>query len=138
VVNQQFQFAVHILILLARTGELLDSKAIAISLNTNPVVVRRVLLALRRASLIETCTGRCGGARLVKTANRISLLDVYDAIQLQPAIRVHRRRVARPCSVSCNMRRVLTSVSNRAEAGIRRELRHILLSKVANEIACGG
>ena len=39
-------------------GEVIGSQTLAASVNTNPVVVRRLLLALRRAGLIETFTGK--------------------------------------------------------------------------------
>ncbi len=63
-VNQQFTFAVHIMTALACAPGLMDSQTLAASVNTNPVVVRRLLLALRRAGLIETQAGKNGGARL--------------------------------------------------------------------------
>ena len=57
-VNQQFTFAVHIMTALACAPGLMDSQTLAASVNTNPVVVRRLLLALRRAGLIETQAGQ--------------------------------------------------------------------------------
>ena len=67
-VNQQFTFAVHIMTALAFSPEeVIGSQTLAASVNTNPVVVRRLLLALRRARLIETFTGKHGGARLRKS-----------------------------------------------------------------------
>ena len=51
-------------------GEVIGSQTLAASVNTNPVVVRRLLLALRRARLIETFTGKHGGARLRKSQTK--------------------------------------------------------------------
>jgi DNA-binding IscR family transcriptional regulator len=64
--------------------EVIGSQTLAASVNTNPVVVRRLLLALRRARLIETFTGKHGGARLRKRPNDISLADIYDAVESPP------------------------------------------------------
>ena len=133
-VNQQFQFAIHILLLLAHSDGLLDSSAIALSANTNPVVVRRLLLALRRAGLVVTISGCHGGAMLARPPHRISLLDVYDAIQLRPAICVQKRRVCSHCQVSRNIKPVLAAVSSQAERALRRELRRISIATMARRI----
>ena len=134
-VNQQFHFALHILIALAFRGDVMHSGALALSIRTNPVVVRRLLLALRRAKLVETHAGRHGGARLAKPAERISLLDVYDAIQSGPAICVQERRGNRLCPISCNMKYVLGKVSSRTERALRRELERVSVAKIARDIA---
>ena len=81
-VNQQFTFAVHIMTALAFSpGQVIGSRTLTASVNTNPVVVRRLLLALRRAGLIETFAGKHGGARLRKGAGDISLVDIYNAVE---------------------------------------------------------
>jgi len=135
VVNQQFHFALHIMTALALGGRILPSRALATSIRTNPVVVRRLLLALARADLVETHSGRHGGARLAKPAHRISLLDIYDAIQPRPAIGMHERRGNRHCPISCNMKYVLGEVSSRTERVLRRELECVSVAKIARDIA---
>ncbi|MCC7307577.1 MAG: Rrf2 family transcriptional regulator, partial [Acidobacteria bacterium] len=53
--NSQFAMAVHILALLALKGETnLKSDTIAHSVNTNPVVIRRILGQLANARLVES------------------------------------------------------------------------------------
>src|SRR5438034_917649 len=92
-------------------GEVIGSQRLAASVNTNPVVVRRLLLALRRARLIETFTGKHGGARLRKRPNDISLADIYDAVASPPVILVNERRALRQCHVSCNMKSIMSRVA---------------------------
>jgi Rrf2 family protein len=134
VVNQQFNFAVHILTVLAFSGGIVDSRTVATSVNTNPVVVRRLLLALRRAGLIETCTGKNGGAKLLKNAARISLLDIYNAVQPPPVISVNERKVFRKCPVSCSMKQLMTRVAEGAEQSMRAHLRGISLQQLLRRI----
>ncbi len=133
-VNQQFTFAVHILTVLAFAGGVVDSYTLAASVNTNPVVVRRLLLALRRARLIQTYAGKHGGAKLLKPPGRISLLDVYQAVQPRSIIAVNERKVARHCPVSCNMKRVMSSVAQGTDQVVKKHLRQITLQKVVRQI----
>jgi Rrf2 family protein len=129
VVNQQFTFAVHIMTVLAFSPEeVIGSQILAASVNTNPVVVRRLLLALRRARLIETFAGKHGGARLRKKPREISLMDVYDAVEPRPVIPVNERKAFRKCQVSCNMKSIMSRVAGSTEEAVRNHLRGITLA----------
>jgi len=134
-VNQQFTFAVHILTMLAfARDKIVDSQTLAASVNTNPVVVRRLLLALRRARLIETHAGKHGGAKLRKKPGQITLLDVYDAIEPRPVIAVNERKAFKHCAVSCNMKRIMSRVAGSADEAVRKHLAAITLTEVVRQI----
>jgi len=133
-VNQQFTFAVHIMTSLAFARGQLDSQALAASVNTNPVVVRRLLQALRRAGLVATCAGRHGGSRLRKSPARISLLDIYEAVSPRPVIAPNERKALKRCRVSCNMKRIMLSVAESAEIAVQKRLRRITLSQLVRQI----
>ncbi|HTJ85257.1 MAG TPA: Rrf2 family transcriptional regulator, partial [Polyangiaceae bacterium] len=81
----RFTLAVHILGMLAwverERGVSATSEELAKSINTNPVVVRRVLGDLRRAGLVDTKRGVGGGVTLAKTASQITLRNAYEAIE---------------------------------------------------------
>lgn len=62
-------------------GPLVTSDQIAGVLNTNPVVIRRVVRQLRDAGLVATVRGKTGGYKLDRSAADISLLDVFLAIE---------------------------------------------------------
>jgi Rrf2 family protein len=135
VVNQQFTFAVHIMTALAFSpGEVIGSQTLAASVNTNPVVVRRLLLALRRAGLIETFTGKHGGARLRKKPSEISLVDIYDAVEPRPVIPVNERKALRKCHVSCNMKSIMIGIAEGAEGAVRKHLRGITLAHLVRRV----
>ena len=134
-VNQQFTFAVHIMTALAFSpGEVIGSQTLAASVNTNPVVVRRLLLALRDAGLIETFTGQHGGAKLRKKPSRISLVDIYDAVEPRPVIPVNERRALRKCHVSCNMKSIMSIVAESTEQAVRKHLRGITLAQLVRKV----
>jgi Rrf2 family protein len=139
VVNQQFTFAVHIMTALAFSpGEVIGSQTLAASVNTNPVVVRRLLLALRRAGLIETFTGKHGGARLGTKPREISLVDIYDAVEPRPVIAVNERKALRKCRVSCNMKAIMSRVAESTEAAVRKHLRRITLAQLVRRVRSAG
>ncbi len=80
-VATRFAVAIHILLLLAcqrREGPA-TSHYIAASVNTNPVVVRRITGQLARAGLLRVRRGP-GGAELTRLPNAISLGDVWLAM----------------------------------------------------------
>ena len=83
--SQRFPVALHALAFLAHRGasgpaQAVSSAALAASMPTNPVVVRRVTATLARAGLIATRAGAAGGAWLSKPANEISLDQVLAAV----------------------------------------------------------
>ncbi len=134
-VNQQFTFAVHIMTALAFSpDEVMDSQRLGASVNTNPVVVRRLLLALRRAKLIETYAGKHGGARLRRKPERISLAEIYDAVESRPVIPVNERKALQHCHVSCNMKSIMGCVAASTERAVRKHLRGITLAQLVRRV----
>jgi len=80
---------VHALALLASDPErTVTSEEIAESIDTNPVVVRRILSSLQDAGLVSSQKGPTGGSRLAQTAKKISLADIYQAIEKKPVFQV--------------------------------------------------
>jgi DNA-binding IscR family transcriptional regulator len=81
-VATRFAVAVHILLLLAyhQAGGKVTSEVLARSVNTNPVVVRRITGQLARAGLLRVRRGP-GGAELARPAAEISLGDIWGAMR---------------------------------------------------------
>src|SRR5256885_13864121 len=72
--NSRLASAVHIMSFVAYAGdEGTTSEAIAKSLQTNPVVVRKILKLLEREGLVALRQGRQRGVGLRRAASRISL-----------------------------------------------------------------
>lgn len=93
IIATRFAVALHILLLLAESAEADTTSArLAISIGTNPVVVRRIAGLLVRAGLVSVQRGP-GGAALARPAEAITLSDVWRAVHgvAQPLLRVHAR-----------------------------------------------
>ncbi len=80
-ITSRFSIAVHTLLLIYffQRSRNVTSNFIASSVNTNPVVIRRILSNLKEAGLIEVLPGR-NGSKLIKNPNKISLLDIFKAV----------------------------------------------------------
>jgi DNA-binding IscR family transcriptional regulator len=78
-INSKFSVAVHTLLLIATYDEGLTSTVIAGSVNTNPVVIRRIIGQLQKSHLIAGQQGKAGYIFL-KKLDEISLLDIYYAV----------------------------------------------------------
>ena len=83
--SQKFPVAAHALAYLAHKGAstpgaAVSSAALAASMPTNPVVVRRVTAMLAKAGLIATRPGANGGSWLLKPAEEIGLDQVLAAV----------------------------------------------------------
>ncbi|HEV2146575.1 MAG TPA: Rrf2 family transcriptional regulator [Longimicrobiaceae bacterium] len=124
--------AVHVLAFLTwRREEAVSSQQIARSVNTNPVVVRRIVGALRRAGLVEVQPGAAGGARLARAPEEITLLEVYRSVEDgQPLFALHSQQPCRECGVGANIQAALTEVFSEAQAAMEAVLARVTVAEV--------
>lgn len=132
--NTHFSVAVHALTVLAVRGELTTSAFVAQSVNTNPVVVRRVLGTLVSAGLVRSVPGKHGGFELARAAKSIRLADVRAAVDDSDVIRIHANEPNPTCNVSCQIKDVLEQVRGGVESAVEAELEKTTLADVAREI----
>lgn len=80
-ISSRFTMAVHTLLCIDFFGktEKVTSDFIAGSVGTNPVIIRKLLIQLKAAGLIQVKRGT-GGTALEKPLSDISLYDVYHAV----------------------------------------------------------
>ena len=132
--NCQFSMAVHIAALLALAGdEPKTSAEIAHSIDTNPVVVRRIIADLARAGLVTARRGASGGSTLARPAEKITLHDLRAAVEAPEPFAIHNHP-STCCPVGRNIERVLSGVLGRAEAALVRELRRTTLADVVSDL----
>ncbi|EME71173.1 transcriptional regulator [Paramagnetospirillum caucaseum] len=137
--NCRFAVAVHITALLATMeGQPCTSEWIAGSVNTNPVVVRRLLSALAKAGLVRSTRGSAGGSVLARPADRISLLDIHRAVDEDEEPALHNQPPNPACPVGRNIQSVLVRVMERADAARDAVLSTTLLSEVVGALKVEG
>jgi Rrf2 family protein len=136
--NTQFSMAVHILTVLARAGEeSVKSEKIAASVNTNPVVIRRLLSQLGHANLVSSQTGANGGTRLAKPPSEIRLSEVYRAVNCGQVFALHNREPNKDCPVGKNIEAVLCCLQKAIDKGIDEKLSQYSLEDVFEMVKQG-
>jgi len=136
--SSRFAVAVHTLSLLAWAGdEPLKSEQIAASVNTNAVVIRRILCALSNAGLVTTQTGASGGSRLARLPAKITLLDVHRIVEERGAFALHRRRPDRCCPVGKSIEPALEEVLKEVNRAIERVLAGVTIEDILQKIRSG-
>ena len=134
--NCRFAFAVHVMSVLAlHLDEAMTSEQLAHSVNTNPVVIRRLLGELAEDGLVETQRGPGGGARLARPAEAITLLHIHRASsgEVTP-FGEHPNPPAQCCPVGRDIKRVLETVAERARLAVEREYEATTLAQVVAQI----
>jgi len=137
--NSRFAVAVHVLSLMAWSGEEpLKSEQVAESVNTNPVVIRRILKELAEAGLVVSQTGSLGGSRLANDPAKTTLLDVYQALEYGGVFSLHRQPPSRDCPVGVNIETVLGDVLLEVDSAVERVLQNITINDVVRRLKpCG-
>lgn len=136
----RFAMAVHVLTLLAyKEGDRVSSSYLAGSINTNPVIVRRLLLALQRAKLVDTAKGAGSGSRLNCSPKRIDMAQVYRAVEAAEAFKTPTRKPKADCPVGQCMKEELEKIFKSAENAMEQDLGKTTLADVIEVVkaSCG-
>ena len=134
-INSRFTIAVHILTVLAQAqGEPLKSDFVANSINTNPVVVRRLWSLLAKSDLIVSRTGARGGGMLARQAAEITLLEVLNAVENRCLFALHAHPPNQRCVIGKNIQLVLGDIFAEAQNEMEKVLARQTIADVATAI----
>lgn len=128
--------AVHCLVFIAQSAGRVrvTSTLLAQSTGCNPVVIRTVLSALKKAGILTVARGT-GGAALSKEPAAITLCDIYTALEpggLTNLIGIHPCQ-GRACPVAQNIGPVLRDAYGAVEDAIRRAMQSITLADLLDD-----
>jgi Rrf2 family protein len=106
----------HVLLHMAEHEGPSTSQALARAMQTNPVVVRRILGGLRERGFVQSEKGHGGGWVLARDLGEISLRDVHEAIGSPALLAVGNRSEASDCLVEQAVNAALADSFQEAEA----------------------
>ncbi len=135
-----FAIAMRALVVLVRFGpqEICSSGTIANDIHSHVTFLRRVLARLVKADLVEAYEGRSGGYRLARSAEKITLADVYRAVQTLEQEKTQNTGTTGcipSSSMSASLDGILSEIRKRAEMQLLEALTTYTLADVANRTA---
>ena len=136
-ITSRFTVAVHTLLVIYNFSATtkVTSDFIAASVQVNPVVIRRTLLSLKAAGMVDVKAGS-GGASIVKDLGDITLYDVYKAVDSMDGDMFHFHENPNPaCPVGRNIHAVLDSHLADAQAAMENELKNVTLLDLTKDLA---
>ncbi len=126
--STDFTKAIQICLFLnIKEGEFKSSTQLAESVDTNPVVVRRLLAKLKKNNIVNSIAGAQGGFLLAKTPEQISLWMIYKAVQEEQLFARHK--INNDCDISCNLELLVQGTFDEAELSMKPALEE---SNIAN------
>ncbi|MBO0478932.1 Rrf2 family transcriptional regulator [Vagococcus fluvialis] len=128
--STKLSVAVHILSLLdIEADNHLTSTQIAGSVNTNPVVIRRIMGQLKKANLIESYVGKKSN-KLSKLPSEITLLDVYLAVhEDELPFGIHQNTEIN-CVVGSQIQDVLETTYQKIQSEMMDSLKKVTLADI--------
>lgn len=136
--NNRLTLAVHTLVWIVmhsqESDELATSEQVAGSVNTNPVVIRRILGQLKAAGLVDSRRGVGAGWFLIKEPAEITLHEVYDAIEPGNLFALHATEPNQQCPVGRGIQPALARLYDRADEALRTQLATTTVADVLNDV----
>lgn len=123
----------HILLHLAEAEAPVPSEKLALAMQTNAVVVRRVMAGLRDAGLVRSGKGHGGGWSLARDLAQVSLRDVYVALGSPQPFAMGNRSEAPTCLVEQAVNAVLDDTFREAEALLLARMGSVMLAALAED-----
>jgi Rrf2 family protein len=133
--NTRLATAIHVAGMLSFADKVpLTSENIAQSVNTNAVVIRRIIGLLTKAELVKVKMGVGGGACLAKSPETITLAEIYLALDENSVFEVPQLEETHQCVLGKVVRPVLSEVLHEVELNLLESLRKITLSEVIGRV----
>ncbi|MDF9844396.1 MULTISPECIES: Rrf2 family transcriptional regulator [unclassified Paenibacillus] len=135
-ISSRFSVGIHILSLLEinKTG-VNSSEAIANSVNTNPVVIRRIMGMLKNAELVRIKPG-IAGAELARELSEITLLDVYKAVNVvneNGLFSIHENPNP-DCPVGKQLQETIEPIFILAQSALEKVLQEVTMEDIVNNL----
>ncbi|RAI44599.1 Rrf2 family transcriptional regulator [Rhodoplanes roseus] len=124
----------HVLLHMAEQRGPVTSEVLAKAMQTNPVVIRRIMAGLRERGLVRSGKGHGGGWTLARDLSAVTLRDVYEALGRPSLFAIGNRAEAPACLVEQAVNGALDRVLHDAEALLLARLGEITLAALSADV----
>jgi DNA-binding IscR family transcriptional regulator len=124
----------HVLLHLAQNRGPVTSEVLAKAMDTNPVVLRRVMAGLRDHGYVESEKGHGGGWTRACDLARVTLRDIYTALGSPSLLAIGNRTDAPGCVVEEAVNAALSSSFEDAESLLLSRLGEVTLAALSEDV----
>ena len=124
----------HVLLHLAQADGPVTSEVLARALDTNPVVIRRLMAGLRDQGYVKAEKGHGGGWTLACDLSKVTLRDVYDALGAPSLLAIGNRTETPGCIIEAAVNAALTESFHDAEALLLSRLGEVTLATLDADV----
>ena len=132
--NSQLSGVLHVLLHMADREGPMTSESLAKAMNTNPVVIRRILGGLRDQGYVRSDKGHGGGWTLACDLSQVTLRDIYAALGCPPLLAMTNRTESPGCLVEQAVNAALDQAFRDAEALLLTRLGEVTLGTLSNQL----
>jgi Rrf2 family protein len=124
----------HLLLHMAREEGPLTSETLAKAMETNPVVIRRIMAGLRRHGYVQSEKGHGGGWTLACDLSEVTLRDVYTALGSPSLLAIGNRSKSPGCLVEAAVNAALGKSFTEAEALLLSRLGEVTIAMLSEDV----
>ncbi len=121
----------HVLLHMVEQPGPRTSKALARAMNTNPVVVRRIMAGLRDRGFVRSEKGPGGGWTIAQLLSKITFRDIYAGLGRLEVLAMGNRTEAPGCLVEQSVNASLGEAFDAAKAMLLRRFAEINLAQLS-------
>lgn len=121
----------HVLLHMSEHEGPVTSEVLAKAMQTNPVVIRRIMAGLRDQGYVQSEKGHGGGWTLACSLSAITLRDIYNAIGRPSLLAIGNRTEAPGCLVEQAVNAALDGAYRDAEALLLSRLGDVTLAMLS-------
>jgi DNA-binding IscR family transcriptional regulator len=132
--NSQLSGVLHVLLHMAERQGPMTSDALSRAMDTNPVVIRRIMAGLRDHGYVRAEKGHGGGWTLAQDLSKVTLRDIYAAIGCPPLLAIGNRTESPGCLIEQEVNAALAEAFHDAEALLLARLADVTLASLSNAV----
>lgn len=121
----------HILLHMAEQPGPKTSEFLAQAMDTNPVVIRRIMAGLRENGFVHSEKGHGGGWTIACDLERVTLRDIYEALGRPEVLAIGNRTDAPGCIVEQAVNAALGQAFDNAEALLLTRFGEVTLAQLS-------
>lgn len=124
----------HLLLHMAQKDGPVTSEVLAKAMDTNPVVIRRVMAGLRDQGYVQSAKGHGGGWTLACDLSKVTLRDIYTALGSPTLLAIGNRTETPGCLIEEAVNAALNQSFEDAEALLLSRLGEVTIAALNTDV----